>query len=42
VAALVRALRDKVKVLVSGSERNLARAALGDDAELVRARYGDT
>jgi agmatine deiminase len=44
VAALVRALAgsNKVKLLVNGSEAEIsARAALGDDAELVRARYGD-
>lgn len=44
VAALVRALAgtNNVKVLVNGSEaESSARAALGGDAELVRARYGD-
>ncbi len=44
VAALVRALAgsNKVKVLVNGGEAEAsARAALGADAELVRASYGD-
>ena len=44
VAALVRALAgsNKVKVLVkSGEAEASARAALGGDAELVRASYGD-
>jgi agmatine deiminase len=44
VAALVRALAasNKVKVLVkAGEAEDLARAALGADAELVRASYGD-
>jgi len=44
VAALVRALAgsNKVKVLVkSGEAEASARAALGADAELVRASYGD-
>lgn len=44
VAALVRALAasNKVKVLVKGGEvEDSARAALGADAELVQARYGD-
>ncbi len=44
VAALVHALAgsNKVKVLVNGSEAEAsARAALGGDAELVQARYGD-
>ncbi|HST12177.1 MAG TPA: agmatine deiminase family protein, partial [Terriglobales bacterium] len=44
VAALVWALAasNKVKVLVKGGEvEDSAREALGGDAELVRARYGD-
>jgi agmatine deiminase len=44
VAALVRALAasNKVKVLVKGGDvEDSAREALGGDAELVRARYGD-
>jgi agmatine deiminase len=44
VAALVRALAgsNKVKVLVKGGEAEAsARTALGADAELVRASYGD-
>jgi len=44
VAAMVRALAesDKVRLLVNGAEAEVtARAAVGDAAELVPARYGD-
>src|SRR5262245_6141608 len=44
VAALVRALHpsNRVRLLVAGAEAEIsARAAVGDAAELVPARYGD-